>query len=44
MGTQRRPYSGQARARVGVEVQVPDGNVDEPEEGCVAIMFGSKDD
>ena len=30
--------------KIMVEVQVPDGNVDEPEEGCVAIMFGSKDD
>ena len=30
--------------KIMVKVQVPDGNLDEPEEGCVAIMFGSTDD
>ncbi len=30
--------------KIMVKVPVPDANVDEPEEGCVAIMFGSKDD
>jgi hypothetical protein len=30
--------------KIMVKVLVPDTNVDEPEEGCVAIMFGSKDD
>jgi hypothetical protein len=30
--------------KIMVKVLVPDGNVDVPEEGCVAIMFGSKDD
>jgi hypothetical protein len=30
--------------KIMVKVLVPDGKVDEPEEGCVAIMFGSKDD
>jgi len=30
--------------KIMVKVQIPDGNVDEPEEGCVAIMFGSTDD
>ncbi len=30
--------------KIMVKVPVPDGNVDEPEEGCVAIMFGSLDD
>jgi len=30
--------------KIMVRVLVPDGNVEEPEEGCVAIMFGSKDD
>jgi hypothetical protein len=30
--------------KIMVKVQMPDGNVDEPEEGCVAIMFGSTDD
>ena len=30
--------------KIMVKVQIPDGNVDEPEEGCVAIMFGSRDD
>lgn len=30
--------------KIMVKVPVPDGNVDEPQEGCVAIMFGSKDD
>ncbi len=30
--------------KIMVKVPVPDGNVDEPEEGCVAIMFGSMDE
>ncbi len=30
--------------KIMVKVPVPDGNVDEPAEGCVAIMFGSLDD
>ena len=30
--------------KIMVKVLVPDTNLDEPEEGCVAIMFGSKDD
>ena len=30
--------------KIMVKVPIPDGNIDEPEEGCVAIMFGSKDD
>jgi hypothetical protein len=30
--------------KIVVKVPVPDANVDEPEEGCVAIMFGSQDD
>lgn len=30
--------------KIMVKVGIPDGSVDEPEEGCVAIMFGSKDD
>ena len=30
--------------KIMVKVPVPDANVDEPEEGCVAIMFGSRDD
>jgi hypothetical protein len=30
--------------KIMVKVPVPDGNVAEPQEGCVAIMFGSKDD
>ncbi len=30
--------------KIMVKVLVPEGNVEEPEEGCVAIMFGSKDD
>ena len=30
--------------KIMVKVQIPDTNVDEPQEGCVAIMFGSKDD
>ena len=30
--------------KIMVKVPVPDTNVDEPQEGCVAIMFGSKDD
>lgn len=30
--------------KIMVKVPVPDANVTEPEEGCVAIMFGSKDD
>ena len=29
--------------KIVVKVPVPEANVDEPEEGCVAIMFGSKD-
>ena len=29
--------------KIMVVVPVPEGNVDEPEEGCVAIMFGSLD-
>lgn len=29
--------------KIVVKVPVPDANVDEPQEGCVAIMFGSKD-
>jgi len=27
-----------------IRVLAPEGNLEEPEEGCVAIMFGSKDD
>lgn len=30
--------------KVLVTVLGPEGNLEEPEEGCVAIMFGSKDD
>ena len=30
--------------KIMVKVPVPDGSVVEPEEGCVAIMFGSLDD
>ncbi len=30
--------------KIMVKVPVPEANVDEPEEGCVAIMFGSRDD
>ena len=30
--------------KIMVKVPVPDGSVEEPKEGCVAIMFGSKDD
>ena len=30
--------------KIMVKVPVPVANVDEPEEGCVAIMFGSRDD
>ena len=30
--------------KIMVKVPVPDGTVEEPEEGCVAIMFGSLDD
>lgn len=30
--------------KIVVKVPVPEGNVDEPEEGCVAIMFGSLDE
>jgi hypothetical protein len=30
--------------KIMVKVRIPDGNLDEPEEGCVAIMFGSMDD
>ncbi|MEN8201131.1 MAG: hypothetical protein ABFS28_00955 [Bacteroidota bacterium] len=30
--------------KIMVKVPVPEGNIDEPEEGCVAIMFGSRDD
>jgi hypothetical protein len=30
--------------KIMVKVGVPEGNVDEPEEGCVAIMFGSRDE
>ena len=29
--------------KIVVKVPVPDANVDEPQEGCVAIMFGSQD-
>jgi len=29
--------------KIMVKVPVPEGNIDEPEEGCVAIMFGSSD-
>jgi hypothetical protein len=30
--------------KIVVKVPVPDASLEEPEEGCVAIMFGSKDD
>jgi len=30
--------------KIVVKVPVPEANVDEPQEGCVAIMFGSQDD
>jgi hypothetical protein len=30
--------------KIMVKIPVPETNVDEPEEGCVAIMFGSRDD
>ena len=30
--------------KIMVKVPVPDASVEEPEEGCVAIMFGSLDD
>ena len=30
--------------KIMVKVPVPEANLDEPEEGCVAIMFGSGDD
>jgi hypothetical protein len=30
--------------KIMVKVPVPEANVDEPEEGCVAIMFGSRGD
>jgi len=30
--------------KIMVKVPVPETNVDEPQEGCVAIMFGSRDD
>ncbi len=30
--------------KIMVKVPVPEANVDEPQEGCVAIMFGSRDD
>ena len=30
--------------KIKVNVRFPEGKVEEPEEGCVAIMFGSKDD
>jgi len=30
--------------KIMVKVPVPEANVDEPEEGCVAILFGSRDD
>ena len=30
--------------KITVKVPVPEANLDEPEEGCVAIMFGSRDD
>jgi hypothetical protein len=29
--------------KIMVKVPVPEANLDEPEEGCVAIMFGSRD-
>lgn len=30
--------------KIMVKVPVPEANLDEPQEGCVAIMFGSTDD
>jgi hypothetical protein len=30
--------------KIMVRVVAPEGNLEDPEEGCVAIMFGSKDD
>ena len=30
--------------KIMVKVPVPDANLDEPQEGCVAIMFGSRND
>ena len=30
--------------KIMVRVPVPDGNLDDPQEGCVAIMFGSRDE
>ena len=30
--------------KIVVKVPVPETNMEEPEEGCVAIMFGSQDD
>jgi hypothetical protein len=30
--------------KIVVKVPVPEANMEEPEEGCVAIMFGSQDD
>ena len=30
--------------KIMVKVPVPEANVDEPEDGCVAIMFGSRGD
>ena len=30
--------------KIVVKVPVPEASVEEPEEGCVAIMFGSQDD
>jgi len=30
--------------KIMIRVPVPNGQVDEPEEGCVAIMFGSMDE
>ena len=30
--------------KIMVKVPVPDASLEEPEEGCVAIMFGSMDD
>jgi hypothetical protein len=29
--------------KIVVKVPIPDANLDEPQEGCVAIMFGSRD-
>ena len=30
--------------KIKVKVRFPEGNVEAPEEGCVAIMFGSRDE